>query len=62
MEVIFPARKSVSYNDAEHWVRKRMVLFDVTMGVYDGPEVCELICISMFILLGKKHDSKNLGL
>ena len=32
------------------------------MGGYDGPEVCELIAICMLYLIGKKYDSKNVGL
>ena len=36
--------------------------FDVTMGAHDGAEVCELIGIYMLYLIGKKYDSKNIGL
>ena len=36
--------------------------FDVTMGASDGAEVCELIGIYMLYLIGKKYDSKNIGL
>ena len=35
---------------------------DVTMGAYDGVEVCELIGIFMLYLIGDKYDSKNIGL
>ena len=42
IEVIFHQRKSVLYNDGEPCV-KESDSFDVTMGVYDGAEVCELI-------------------
>lgn len=36
--------------------------FDVTIGAYDGTEVCEIIGIYMLYLLGKKYDSKHIGL
>ena len=36
--------------------------FDVTMGAYDEAEVCELIGIYMVYLIGKKYDSKCIGL
>ena len=36
--------------------------FYVTMKAYDGAEVCELIGIYMLHLIGKKYDSKNIGL
>ena len=35
---------------------------DVTLWAYDGVEVCELISIYMLYLIGKKYDSKNIGL
>ena len=62
VEVIFHARKSVLYNDGEPWVKKEGGSFDVNMGAYDGAEVCELIGIYMLYLIGKKYDSKNIGL
>ena len=62
VEVIFHARKSVLYNDGEPWVKKEGGSFGVTMGAYDGAEVCELIAIYMLYLIGKKYDSKNIGL
>ena len=62
VEVIFHERKSVLYNDGEPWVKKEGGSFDVTMGAYNGAEVCELIGIYMLYIIGKKYDSKNIGL
>ena len=62
VEVIFHARKSVLYNDGEPWVKKEGSSFDVTMGAFDGAEVCEPIGIYMLYLIGKKYDSKNIEL
>ena len=62
IEVIFHARKSILYNNGEPWLKKEGVSFDVTMGAYDGAEVCELIGIYMLYLIGKKYDSKYVGL
>ena len=62
VEVIFHARKSVLYKGGEPWMKKEGGSFDVTMGAYDGVEVCELIGIYMLYLIGKKYDSKNIGL
>ena len=36
--------------------------FDVTMRAFEGAEVCTLIVICMLYLIGKKYDSKNIGL
>ena len=60
VEVIF--QKSVLYNNREPWVKKEGGSFDVTMGVYDGVEVYELIGTYMLYLIGKKYDSKNIEL
>ena len=62
VEIIFHAQKSVLYNDREPWVKKEGGSFDVTMGACDGVEVCELIGIYMLYLIGRKYDSKNIGL
>ena len=47
IETIFHARKSLLYNEGEPWIKKQSNSFDVTMGSYDGAEVCELIAIFM---------------
>ena len=36
--------------------------FDVTMGSYNGAEVCELFIISMLSLIGNKYNLNNIGL
>ena len=48
IEIIFYARKSLLYYNDEPWVKKGESNFDVSMGAYDGGEVCELI--GVFIL------------
>ena len=37
-------------------------LFDVSMGAYDGGEVCELIGIILLNFFGQQYDTKNIGL
>ena len=39
-------------------MKKTSGLFDVTMGAYDGAEICELIGIYMLSLLGETFDGK----
>ena len=43
-------------------MKKGSDLFDVSMGAYDGAEVCELIGIFLLNLLGRQYDPKNIGL
>ena len=45
-ETIFHARKSLLHNEGEPWIKKQTNNLDVTMGSYDGAEVCELIFLS----------------
>ena len=42
-ETIFHARKSLLYKEGETWIKNQSNNFDVTMGSYDGAEVCELL-------------------
>ena len=53
IETIFHARKSLLYYNDEPWVKKGESNFEVSMGAYDGAEVCELIGIFMLSLLSK---------
>ena len=40
-------------------MKKHSGLFDVTMGTYDGAEVCELVGTYMLSLISKKHNKKR---
>ena len=42
------SRKSLLFRKDEVWVKRENPSFDVTMGSYDGAEVCELV--GLFIL------------
>ena len=55
---ILHGRKSLLYYNDEPWVKKGESNFDVSMGAYDGADVCELIDIFMLSLLSK-HINKN---
>ena len=46
------SRKALLFNNSECWVKKSGKLFDVTMGAYDGAEVCEIVGL---YLLSKIH-------
>ena len=47
-DIIFNSRKSMLFGQGREWIKKGTGLFDVTMGCYDGAEVCELV--GMFAL------------
>ena len=61
-EIVFHARKSLLFNKEETWVKKEGGTFDVTMGAYDGAEVCELVGTYILHQIGSKYDKKNVGL
>ena len=61
-ETIFHARKSLLYKEGEPWIKKQSNNFDVTMGSYDGAEVCELIGIFMLSLIGNKYNPNHIVL
>ena len=55
-------RKSLLYDNSEPWMKKDSGLFDVTMRVYDGAEVCELVGTFLLHKLSLKYNKKNFGL
>ena len=59
-DVIMHSRKSLLFRKEEVWVKKDNSSFDVTMGSYDGAEVCELV--GLFILDRIKRECPGLEL
>ena len=62
INVIQQARKSLLFNNGESWIKKDSGLFDVTMGAYDGAEICELVGVYILSLLSKKCVKNDIGL
>ena len=56
-KIIYHARKSLLFNEEGTWVKKDG-LFDVTMGAYDGAEVCELVGTFFFYIKFAKNMIK----
>ena len=50
-EIIYHARKSLLFDEKDTWMKKQSGLFDVTMGAYDGAEVCELVGTYVFFIV-----------
>ena len=62
INIVKHARKSLLFHDNNLWVKKEgNPLFEITMGSYDGAEVCELVgpyLLSKFApLVGTKTSS-----
>jgi hypothetical protein len=50
-EIIFQTKKSLLFDDKQPWQKKDNKSFDVTMGSFDGAEICELIGLYLLSLL-----------
>ena len=62
--IILHSRKSLLFSAGSEWVKKnRSGLFDVTMGCYDGAEVCELVgTYALAKLPADKFERNYIGL
>ena len=62
-ETIMHCRKSMLFNNTEIWVKKDDKKdFDVTMGSFDGTEICELVGLYFLHVLGAKYGKNNHGI
>ena len=63
LRIIKHCRKSLLYKKQEPWKKKNTdSCFDVTMGSYDGAEICELVGIYLLFLLENIIDKNDSGL
>ena len=60
---IMHARRSLLFNNDSLWVKKNGdPNFDVTMGSFDGAEICELVGLYILNELSNKFVNGNIGL
>ena len=52
-DLMMHTRRSILINGEETWVKKGEDLFDVTMGAFDGAEVCDIV--GLYLLSQTKH-------
>ena len=55
-------RKSLLFDHDTAWVKKTNNMFDVTMGSFDGAEICELVGLFLLSTLRDKFKSNDIGL
>ena len=60
--IIKHGRKSLLFDNSESWMKKDSGLFDVSMGAYDGAEVCELVGTFLLYKLSLKYNKNGIGL
>ena len=61
-KIINHAWKSLLFNKQQTWIKKESGLFHVTMGAYDGVEVCEFVSSFLLYALSLKYNKTNIGL
>ena len=62
-EIVVHSRKSLLFNSNNIWIKKDSdPYFDLTMGSYDGAEICELVGLYILQVLGEKYGKDKIGL
>ena len=62
LKTILHACKSLVFNKNEAWGKKDNPDFDVTLGSFDGMEVCELVGLYLLDILREEFDDNKIGL
>ena len=62
IRTLYHSRKCLLFDRDNVWVKQDNPEFDVTMGSYDGAELCELVGLYVLDLLAKEFDKKYFGL
>nr|XP_047123016.1 uncharacterized protein LOC124806296 [Hydra vulgaris] len=62
ISLIFHARKSLLFNNNQVWIKQSSGLFDVSIGAFDGAEVCELVGIFLLFEISKFYNKFEVGL
>ena len=63
INIIMDCRKSLVFENEITWTKKNHSdMFDVTMGSFDGAEVCELIGLFPLHNLSEQYGKNNVGL
>ena len=61
--MIMHSRKSILLHNGSPWVKKDSGgMFDVTMGSFQGAEVCELVGLFILNDLANNYGTNNIGL
>ena len=63
LDIILHARKSLIFSKSKPWEKTvDESLFDITMGNYDGAEICELVGLFILSIFGKVYGIQNVDL
>ena len=62
IQIMYHARKSLLLSNEKPWMKREGNIFDITMGAYDGAEVCELVAIFMLNKISEKYNKNDIGI
>ena len=62
IQIMYHARKSLLFSNEKPWMKRQGNLFDLTMGAYDGAEVCELVGIFILKKISEKYNKNDVAL
>ena len=62
IQIMYHVRKSLLFSNENPWMKREVNLLDVTIGAYDGAEVCELVGIFMLNNISEKYNKNDVGL
>ena len=62
VKVIMHSCKWLLFDRDDVWVKKEKSNFDVTMGSYDGEELCELTGLYILDVLSNEFGNEKIGL
>ena len=62
LEIMIHSRRSFLFTDESLWKKKDRSNFDVTMGSFDGVEVCEMVGLFLLHQLEQVIPKQNIGL
>ena len=62
INTIMHCRKSLLFSDGSTWIKNNSTTFDVTMGSYDGAEVCKLVGLYLLSQLTVLTGNEFIGL
>ena len=62
-ETIMHCQKSLLFNNSDIWIKKEVNNdFDVTMGSFDGAEICKLVDLCILYILSTKYGRSLNGI
>ena len=62
VNIIFQTKKTLLFSDEKPWIKKLDKQFDVSMGSWDGAEICELVGLYLLSLISHLRISWGLDL